>query len=242
MSHQSSEFYPDVVPPWQTPPAPIITKDGLGNLVTNYPAMVPWGVWISKYWLDVVDFADPALPTLRKPVNLPGSLLGLSHNGALLYTSGYHYNGTNYNSDGFEFVDALAYDGVSATAVDSLALPQTWPRTYTLNSGTLYVAWPDGTNTTSKLASYKVIETTGKFSEIKSVKSSVSISELAVVGNALVARSNYSLQILEPSQLSKVAEGRAPGCIWLDTRKADGTLSGGFWFPMGDYGLLGIKP
>src|SRR5262249_17443247 len=48
----------------------------------------PNGIWIQLYNLDVVDYADPISPTIRQPVNIPGSLQGLSHEGELLYTTG----------------------------------------------------------------------------------------------------------------------------------------------------------
>ena len=63
---------------------------------------------------------------VRQPVNIPGTLEGISHQGSVLYTIGTHWT-TNQATAWTQFLDASAYDGVAAHLIDSLALPTTWP-------------------------------------------------------------------------------------------------------------------
>jgi hypothetical protein len=49
------------------------------------PIRVDWRV---RDFLDVVDYTDPASPTLRPAVNVPGQLAGLSAAGSMLYLLG----------------------------------------------------------------------------------------------------------------------------------------------------------
>src|SRR6185295_158203 len=111
LSHQTSEFVAEPLPKDATT-GESPTPDG-----AIYP---PVGTWISRSFLDVVDYTDADDPVVRKPVNIPGTLAGLSHGGAVLYTTGTHWT-TNAETAWNEYLDASAYDGVSAHLVDSLA-------------------------------------------------------------------------------------------------------------------------
>src|SRR2546422_4090086 len=83
LSHQAVEPYP-----------PIVSD----NKDTNSP---PPDYWVQRSYLDVVDYADAANPTARKPVNIPGLLNGVARAAELLYTVGSHWtNPTNWWYDG----------------------------------------------------------------------------------------------------------------------------------------------
>ncbi|HVR34686.1 MAG TPA: beta-propeller domain-containing protein, partial [Methylomirabilota bacterium] len=97
LSHQASEFLPHTTPDADQDPNPDSGDTGEG-------------IWIQKHFLDVIDFADPANPTVRKPLNIPGQLRGISHGGSLLYTIGYHWDRETFTSDWREWLDASAYD------------------------------------------------------------------------------------------------------------------------------------
>src|SRR4029077_100187 len=88
----------------------------------------PTGLWIQLSELDVIDYADPITPTVRDPVNIPGTLQGISNEGELLYTSGLHW-GTNQVFDWTQWLEASAYDGVEAHLVASMPLSDSWPNT-----------------------------------------------------------------------------------------------------------------
>src|SRR5205823_4466060 len=110
--------------------------------VTN---AVPVGTWVSRSYLDVVDYADARNPLVRQPVNIPGTLNGISHQGAVLYTVGTHWT-TNQVMAWTQFLDASAYDGVSAHLIDSLALPNTSPLPLLVVETNLFIGHPDYTN------------------------------------------------------------------------------------------------
>ena len=78
--------------------------------VTNAYEVVEW---VERHYLDVVDYADPAHPTPRRPVSIPGALAGISHGGALLYTLATREDGGN----SARYLDASAYDDVSVWLV-----------------------------------------------------------------------------------------------------------------------------
>src|SRR5439155_8235965 len=132
LSHQTSEFLCNVASPWQT--------------TTNSGG--PIGTWVQKYFLDVVDYAHPADPLARKAVNIPGALNGISHQGALLYTVGTHWT-TNWSYSYTEYLDALAYDGVSAHLVDSLPLSSQWPHPVLVVATNIFVGQPGQTTSTT---------------------------------------------------------------------------------------------
>ena len=55
----------------QYPPPIVVVDPASGQTKTNTP---PDWFWVQCSYLDVVDYADPVNPTVRKPVSLPGSL------------------------------------------------------------------------------------------------------------------------------------------------------------------------
>ena len=85
------------------------------------------GRWIQKNFLAVVDYADPIHPTQRPAVNIPGSLMGISHGGNVIFTKGMHYDQETLVTNNREWLDALAYDGVAAHLMDSIAYSSQWP-------------------------------------------------------------------------------------------------------------------
>jgi hypothetical protein len=95
----------------------------------------------------VIDYDDSANPTLRKPVNIPGALQGLSKNGELLYTVGAHWDDKTFTTDWSEWLDASAYDGVSASLVDSLSLSQSWPHPVLVDGNAIFIGGLQGRQT-----------------------------------------------------------------------------------------------
>ncbi len=85
------------------------------------------GRWIQRNFLSVIDYVDPVHPTQRPPVNIPGALEGISHGGNILYTKGMHYDEETLVTNNREWLDALAYDGVAAHLMDSIAYSEQWP-------------------------------------------------------------------------------------------------------------------
>ncbi len=106
VGHRTSKYVPGTDPgSTNTPPVP----DWI------------WGSWEHQDHLDVIDFADPEEPVVRKPVALPGTLAGLSHGGEVVYAIGSGLEGSGQETSAC--VHALGYDGVAVRSVTQSPLP-----------------------------------------------------------------------------------------------------------------------
>lgn len=236
-SHQASEFLPGIKPPYPVSPT-IIYDEKTGGYITNRP---PDGVWIQRYFLDVIDYGDPTTPTPRKPANIPGELRGVDREGALLYTVGAHWSADG-STDWAEWLDASAYDGVSASLVDSLALPKDWPHPVLVVGSSIYIGRPS-ISSTSRLGSLEtwILSSAGRF-EKKGAKSQASpVNNLKSYGTLLATQhedgSYELLNATNPADLKTIGMERPDGSIWPDLNRADGSLTEGLWFPLDDYGV-----
>ncbi len=235
LSHETSEFFPWLDSPWQTSVASADT-----NVVVS-------GTWVQRDFLDVVDYADARQPTLRDPVNIPGTLEGISRGGALLYTVGPRWT-TNWWSDWTEILTASAYDGVSAHLVDSLALPPTWPHPVLVDETNVFIG-RSGTNWWSTDASPSYLETwilsdAGHFTQLGSATLAMPASTLAEFSGLLAAQETDNNVALfdhaDPAALRVVGQGKPSGCSWFDLSHADGALGRGLWIPLGAFGVATI--
>jgi alpha-tubulin suppressor-like RCC1 family protein len=196
-----------------------------------------------SHYLDVVDYTDPIWPSVRKPVNIPGQLHGVAYQGALLYTMGCHWT-TNGVTDNTEWLDASAYDGVTAALVDSLALPKAQPRPLLVQGTHLFIGHP--ANSTNLLPSMETwtLDETGRFRRLAALSLKSAASSLRCFGALLAFQSGDGLFALydatDPAQLRAIGAGELSGCLGSDLNCADGGLSHGLWLPLGDYGLGAI--
>jgi hypothetical protein len=221
---------------------------GVGTLVylshsSSEPAGDPTGTWIQRSSLDVIDYSDSAIPTVRKPVSIPGKLEGVTHDGELLYTSGVHW--TTNQTDWRTWLDASAYDGVSAHPVCTLPLPESWPHPLLVVNQSVLIGRPgyDATSTnnpTHKLETWAVDEK-GEFVLISAVNLAQAANTM-VQRNGLLAvqRSDGGLELFDatdPTKLGPLASFTVPGCLWFDLAASQGGLAGGLWMPLGAYGV-----
>jgi hypothetical protein len=90
---------------------------------TNTPPIPDWiwGGWEHQDHLDVIDFADPEEPVVRKPLILPGTLSGVSHGGEVVYAIGSGLEGSGQETN--TCVHALGYDGVAVRSITQAPLP-----------------------------------------------------------------------------------------------------------------------
>jgi hypothetical protein len=247
LSHQTSE---------------LIAKP-LEDAASPDPAVViitpPIGSWITRSFLDVVDYSDADEPLVRKPVNVPGTLAGLSHEGAVLYTTGTHWT-TNADTAWTEYLDASAYDGVSAHLIDSLPLPATWPRPLLVSGANIFLgraansiygpvvpladaSLGGGEDALPALETWR-LSAAGKLQRAGSVTLTTSVSTLANFGALLaVQQSDNSVTPFDASDgaaLRRVGDSQPGGCLWFDLTRADGALARGLWLPLGSYGVAKI--
>ncbi len=223
LSHQTSEFIPDPIP-------------------TNT------GTWIYRSFLNVVDFTEPADPLVRKPVNIPNPLAGVAESAALVFSLGSHW--PDDPTVGWrEFLDASAYDGISAYLVDSLPLPAAWPHPAVVLGASVVVANPGDNSTTNVVPA--TVETwtltdSRKFFRSGSLLVSVPISDLGYF-DGLLAGASYDSRVdlfnaSDPAKLVRVGCGRPPVCWWWpNLEQAAGDLSSGLWLPLGAYGVSHVQ-
>jgi hypothetical protein len=152
---------------------------------------------------------------------------------------------TNWNVPWTEYLDALAYDGVSAHLVDSLILPSTWPYPLLVSGEDILIGRAD-TNywTTNSGPSYLetwTLSGTGKFNQIGTIGVASPVNVLANFPGMLAAQEiDSSVTLLDetdPAYLRVIGHGTAPGCLWFDLNHADGDASRGVWLPLGAFGV-----
>ncbi|HEV8541695.1 MAG TPA: beta-propeller domain-containing protein [Verrucomicrobiae bacterium] len=233
-SHENTEFDPDIDPPPYTYPC----YDGKNYVTcTNDP---PPGVWVQRYYLDVVDFNDPTDPLVRQPVNVPGSLIGIDHGGEVLFTRGYDV-APDLVYTGNESVASLSYDGVEAHFVSTLPITNNWPRPTIVNNGYVYFgnSGPNGTNGTLEVWG---LDERGQFQLRDSVGLDSPAQQLEEIGNLLAIQGNQ-ISIFDATDAGApkpIGGGTANTCYGVLLDGADGDISRGLWVPIGWYGVIKI--
>jgi len=233
-SHETTEFDPTIDPPPYTYPC----YDGKDYVTcTNDP---PPGVWVQRYYLDVVDFNDPADPLVRKPANIPGSLIGIDHGGEVVFTRGYDLTPELYFS-GNETVAASSYDGVEAHLISGIPITNNWPRPTFANGGYIYFG-NSGTNGTNATLDVWSLNNTGKFELRNSVGLDSPAQQFQQLGNLLAIQGNQIslFDATEPSAPKPIGGGRSNTCYGVLLDGADGDINRGLWVPIGWYGVIKI--
>jgi hypothetical protein len=223
------------------PAPPLIIADPLsGDAKTNLP---PEGLWVQRSYLDVIDYADPQQPTIRKPVEVPGTLTGLSHDGAVVYTVGMRWkpDPTNWWAyDASEWLDAGAYDGVAVHLIDSVALSKDWPHPVAARGGVVWLARPEGGTSAAGLLESWRLSDDGKFVQLGKLALPTPAQRLEVMGDLVAAQLGQGVGLVDPRDPAlpvSVGTGTPPGCTWLDLGKAVGSLEDGLWVPLGWNGV-----
>jgi hypothetical protein len=204
----------------------------------------PSKTWVQRAYLDVIDYTDPAFPTLRKPVNIPGDLQSVSRAGELLYTTGIHW--TTNQTEWTEWLDASAYDGVSAHYIASMALPGTWPRPLLGAGDRVFLGrsnYDTGGTPMHSLEAW-TIDDTGAWRGTGKVEVPTPIEAMEERDGLLVARDQAGairlLNVSNPGQLVSVGYLPPVGCFWFDLAHAEGSLKDGAWVPLGLFGVLHV--
>jgi len=196
--------------------------------------------WQTQYFLDVVDYADPAFPTIRDPINIPGTLHGVAHGGSLIYTTGQHWD-TNGIANGTNWLDASAYDGVAAYLIDSLALPG-WGYTLAVQGETVFLAAGDEGSSAGRIEAWGLSDQ--RRFELKSRTKVPSLPwRIVPARNWLLEQDTAALRVYDlthPVSLRLAAEMVPPGCVWYDASRSEVGLDGPVWVPLSAYGLMRV--
>ena len=218
------------------------------------PIPKPRGYWVTRYELHVVDYTDPADPVVRDAVAIPGSLIGTSHGGALLYTNGSHWD-EERKWDGNWF-DASSYDGLEAHLVDSIEQPNSWPQSHVVkNDGTLILSFSERTkvlredggvlryDTQPFLQSFALDEN-GKFTLLDEIEPEQDIQQLKLVSGNLIGMDNRRgitlFDTADPASLRVAGQAGLEGCLWFNLENAIDNQGGGLWLPLGQYGAVKV--
>jgi len=192
--------------------------------------------WVERHYLDVIDYADPAHPTPRQPVNIPGQLTGISHGGALLYTLATRAEGGTTST---RYLDASAYDDVSVWLVDSLRLPDNGAPV--LAAGTnIFLARPAGATQGAQIEAWTLAESTGRFALRDSATLAAPANSLFDFGRMLAVQSSSEVNLLDARTLDRLGSGKLSYCASGDVSDAAGDATRGLWVPLRDFGIQHI--
>jgi hypothetical protein len=197
--------------------------------------------WRVSEWLDVIDYADPANPTIHPSVSVPGELAGLSEDGAMLVLLGAASPGSAVPVNNREALNACAFDGVAAYLVDSLVLPQTWPRPVLVNHSRTYLGRAAANGATNNTLEAWDLSSKGRFVRLAVASVDQPVPALAIFGDLLAAQDGTAavslFDVSTPSALRLCGQGAPAGCLWFDLNRAAGALNSGLWIPLDDYGV-----
>lgn len=235
VSHQSSEVI-------RLPASPDSASDATkaGSVDPANVVQTNYDVSITRNYLNVIDFSDPADPVARKPINIPGSLIGATPDGALLYTTGTHWT-TNNLDVWSEWLDASAYDGVAAYLLDSYALPAQWPHPVTFFGTNVIVGLPATTNSPNQLK-VLALDVNGKFTSAQTLKLGDAAQQLESAGNFLILQTQSELDLYTGTIDGIVQAGAGAGtsCYYYFQPNKAAAAESGIWLPLGDYGVLKV--
>jgi hypothetical protein len=237
-SHEANEFDPTIDPP------PYQSQCYNTNTMKWEDCTIdpPPGIWVQRYYLDVIDYNDPTDPLVRQAANLPGNLIGLARNGELLYTRGYNITPFDNNGSNDETISACSYDGVAAHLITSMGLGQNWPRTTIGNGDYIYLGVAPTTNAPDATLQVWTLGDSGKFEMVNSQTLDSPAQQFALINGILAVQTNGILLMdaRTPSTPTPIGAGRSTACYGVLLNAADGDVMRGLWVPVGWYGVLPI--
>ncbi len=194
---------------------------------------IPIFAWEERAYLDVIDYTDPLDPTVRKPVNIPDRLAGVSLGGALLFTSGWREQPSTNSVAGIRrWLDASAYDGVEAHLIDSLPVTGPW---VIRGADVLHGRTTWGVTNDFALESWRLSDA-GRFTLAGQVVLTGPAQSLAMLGDLLLVDQGEKVDVFhatDPASPVLIAAADRPGCVWPQLNLAEGTPGRGIWLPLG---------
>jgi hypothetical protein len=171
-------------------------------------------------------------------------LQSLARGGELLYTAATHW--TTNQTDWREWLDASAYDGVSASLISSVLLSE-WSHPILGVGEQVLVGKPGYSASTTNVGPHLIetwtLDDQGKLVRLGATEVTSAMSALVYRGGWLAGTdSSGNLKLFDatyPAELVALRQINLPGCLWPDVEKANGSLRDGFWLPLGYYGVFG---
>ena len=188
------------------------------------PIELPNMNWQIRNWFQVLDLADPTLPSPWAPVEIPGSLLGVSwveRGGGVLFTR----SGTDDNR-----VYALGFDGENASVAAQVDVGAN--RTLVASSGSIYAAGD------ASVRRWDFVESNGGFgTPISWSVPSPGASQMTITGGNPFIFVNNTIYALQQSGILRL--GDLPGTLDLGLVDYDGI---NLVAPTGPYGTFLVHP
>ncbi|MBK9138788.1 MAG: hypothetical protein IPM17_08515 [Verrucomicrobia bacterium] len=178
---------------------------------------------------------------MRKPVNLPGQLVAVTHGGEVLYTTGYHWDEQG-QTDWVQFLDALAYDGVEASLVTSQRLGDGWTGQIVTVADQLILGRYDAAKQSSRLETWGLTPQ-GALLQFGLAESPGYLSQLARVDELLLVNGGQTVTVWDatnPATLKRVGQTASDGCVYLTLDSGVARQGATLWLPLGDYGVLDL--
>lgn len=198
--------------------------------------------WAQGWFLDVIDFSDPAAPVLRAPASIPTTLIGIANataQSATLFTLGWHaVADTNGQS-----LDASAYDGAVVTLLDTVALSG-WSNPAVVDGAQIFVGKSD--SDTGGIDAW-ALSGDGKLALLGTVALDSVPWNLNIVGGVLAAQVSGKVVLFDksdPAALKQIGASDPNSSFFgMNLGGADGDVTRGLWVPLGEYGVqaIGVK-
>jgi hypothetical protein len=213
----------EIVSPGNPAPLKTVTSDGLTSVTLSPVVADGWTKQQKRSWLQILDLADPSTPMPWAPVQIPGSLVGVSslqRSGGVIFSK----------SGGGQRIAALVFDGENASIVAAVDLGAD-QSSFAVSGNKLYVTAEQGVD------EWEFIESSSRWSKGAGWEFSTgpSIDSLHVLNGELLARSQGKVWILSEDG-SVVAREILPQA---DINHA-ALWSGGFLLPSGEYGTVPV--
>ncbi|MBE7501269.1 MAG: beta-propeller domain-containing protein [Verrucomicrobiales bacterium] len=199
------------------------------------------GQWVSRHYLSVLDFTDPFVPTVRPPVNLPGQLAALSHGGAVLYTTGPHWDRQG-QTDWTPFLDVLAYDGVEASLITSQKLGSDGAAQSVAINDHLVLARYESSRQTTVLETWRLTDP-GVLTQVGLAQQPGYPNGLLHAAPLLLLNTAQEVSVYDatdPARLIRQATAVPDGCLYPDLSAGVAIDGPHIFLPLGDYGVLRI--
>ncbi len=204
----------------------------------------PLRIWTTDHQLINISFSDPVTPTQFPAIEIPGKLIGISHQGQVIYTSGYSFDDDGGRIPNSLHLHASAYDEVQVSLVDSMPLTSNLAGTLSLDSGIIISRHlEDGLYeiTPLKLLNSGELIFEAGFSHDSYPHSLIQVDGLVLIPNNF-GSGITAVDFNAGSKPVIFEEWNFPGCVYAPIKNISGTKKDGFWSPMGVYGINHLAP
>jgi len=211
-----------------------------GATIGIFPGSPSW--WQSTHALRVIDFADPMQPVVRPPVTLPSELVGVSHDGQLLYTRRHGSAAIGDQATEAAGLSVLGYDGVSASLITRHTLGAAGRSTpiKVRPDGRVLIGQPNSAAEGGPVLETWRLGAGGEFLRESSLPTGTAVSLFREFADVLVAQAAdryLFLSLPADAAPALVGWGDRPCSLWSAVEDGDARVGEGLWLPRGAWGV-----